>query len=164
MSDTPETLAAILAEMRDFCSGWSEDVDVTVKVGLIYGWMCRIEAAAERERNAHTNDIHDALYLATGIPGNTSAMREALEEIYNEAQNICDYCDEQRIVSHRADKIERIVNTALAVPARNADRFHTADEARDAVKAAFANTMLLDDRQLRAVCDWLFAPAEGVKE
>ncbi len=46
----------------------------------------------------------------------------------------------------------------IAAPARNCDRFQTADEARDAVKAEFANTMLLDDRQLRAVCDWLFSP------
>lgn len=51
MSDQPEPLAAILAEMRDFCSGWSEDVDVTVKVGLIYGWKCRIEEAAKRQNH-----------------------------------------------------------------------------------------------------------------
>lgn len=47
---THEPLSAIIAEMCDFCSGWSEDVDVTVKVGLIYGWKCRIEAAYKRER------------------------------------------------------------------------------------------------------------------
>ena len=64
--------------------------------------------------------------------GNPGALREALEEIYNEAQNICDYCDEQRIVSHRADKIERIVNAALAAPARNCDWFATAADALDA--------------------------------
>lgn len=61
--------------------------------------------------------------------GNSAALREALEEIYNEAQNICDYCDEQRIVSHRADKIERIVNAAIATPARNCDCFATASDA-----------------------------------
>lgn len=38
----------------------------------------RIEALVSRERNAHVHDIHDALYAATGIPGNAAAMREAL--------------------------------------------------------------------------------------
>ena len=75
---TPEPLAAILAEMR-------LDADILVFPTLtpdkLRTYADRIEAAAERERNAHTNDIHNALYMATGIPGNAAAMREALERI-----------------------------------------------------------------------------------
>ena len=85
--------------------------------------------------------------------GNAAAMRAALEEIYNEAQNICDYCDEQRIVSHRADKIERIVNTALAAPARNCDRFVAA---ADALSAYTKERDLTLSPEAQAFIWWLF--------
>ena len=67
MSNTPETLAAILAEMRAGIHTGRADIIDIVNERLI-AYADRIEAAAERERNAHTNDIHDALYKATGIP------------------------------------------------------------------------------------------------
>lgn len=160
MSDTPETLDAILAEMKRRADEANDGLNGVADINQIdymevEDWVSRIKAAAKREASA---------------PGNTSAMRAALEEIYNEAQNICDYCDEQRIVSHRADKIEGIVNTALASPARNADRFATAEEA----VAAFADHLRAWENA-HGVCSeypdhpvqvpagafaWLFAPAK----
>lgn len=69
MSDKPEPLAAVLAEMR------------ASSLSTVRAWADRIETAVERERNAHTNDIHNALYMATGIPGNAAAWnRRAVEE------------------------------------------------------------------------------------
>ena len=84
MSDKPETLAAVLAEMRDHADHRAADAGgERPGIELLRSYADRIEAAAERERNAHTNDIHDALYLATGITGNAAAMRDALVEILN---------------------------------------------------------------------------------
>ena len=69
MSDTPKTLDAILAEMRDLADHRAADAGgERPAIELLRSYADRIEAAAERERNAHTNDIHDALYKATGIP------------------------------------------------------------------------------------------------
>ena len=97
--------------------------------------------------------------------GNSAAMRDLLEKIRHEygwGRIGCRTCvSSEADVKRVSDLFERQIDAALAAPSRNCDRFQTADEARDAVKAAFANTMLLDDRQLRAVCDWLFAPAKG---
>jgi len=92
---------------------------------------------------------------------NAAALLEALEAARREAK---DSYDGGEYLGEGADpgflRIIAIIDSALATPARNCDRFEDADVARDAVKAAFANTMLLDDIQLRAVCDWLFDTAE----
>lgn len=100
--------------------------------------------------------------FATIAPGNAAAMREALERL-DEHLHEDDYDGHLFFNLFDYDPKEEI-RAALSAPARNCDWFQTADEARDAVKAAFANTMLLDDRQLRAVCDWLFDSAEGGAE
>lgn len=119
MSDQLETLSAILAEMR------REERPYGISNDRLRFYADRIERAAKNTESAFgmALAIEDGLHKRDkqSAPGNAAAMREALEEIHNEAQNICDYCDEQRIVSHRADKIERIVNTALAAPPRNCD-------------------------------------------
>ena len=132
MSDTTETLAAILAEMRDYCSGWSEDVDVTVKVGLIYGWMCRIAAAAERER------AHEIELAKLRAPGNAAALRGALEECRDYLYDVLRDAFHNAQVSEqsgtpsmagyeREQKLHKAVEAALAAPARNCDRFATAE-------------------------------------
>lgn len=147
-----ETLAAILAEMRNFCSGWPEDLDVTVKVGLIYGWMCRLKEAAEREKQ----------------PGNAAALRETLEKIRRE------YCDGliscQTCVSSDAD-VERVsrlfyeeIDAALAAPARNCDRFRTPKDALDAfIREKGITSADVDSMNLRDFFDWLFEKAEGTE-
>lgn len=151
MSDTPETLDKIIAEMHDFCSGWSEDVDVTVKVGLIYGWECRLDAAAERERNAHTNDIHNALYKATGISGNAAAMRDALEQ----ALAYCESDQKSGIAYSDNDVLVPMLRAALSVAARNCDRPECAD-----VESAWATYCAETNRaDCKGFARWLFAPA-----
>ena len=145
----------------------------------------RIEAAAEREyeeAKVYFEKLHDGpsmictakncavrnigLSLAAAprkfdesAPGNAAAMRAALLK----ARNTLVLYSRDMKPRYQAEVgfMIDICDAALAAPARNCDRFEDADVARDAVKAAFANTMLLDDRQLRAVCDWLFEPAKG---
>ena len=78
MSDQPETLAAVLAEFRAFALRAAQE-DKMISPESVLLLADKVEAAVERERTAHTNDIHDALYKATGIPGNAAALREALE-------------------------------------------------------------------------------------
>ena len=170
MSDTTETLAAILAEMRDYCSGWSEDVDVTVKVGLIYGWMCRIAAAAERERAEFRRQLQNEIQINNALatvrpqlhsvddvfaeaakeraheielaklraPGNAAALRGALEECRDYLYDVLRDAFHNAQVSEqsgtpsmagyeREQKLHKAVEAALAAPARNCDRFATAE-------------------------------------
>ena len=144
MADANETIAAILAEMR-------RDADILVFPNLtpdkLRTYASRIEAAADRERNAHTNDIHDALYKATGIPGNAAAMRAALVSVKEKLSGWWEWLE-----------VEDAVEAALAAPARNCDRFATADEARKAFEAAHSRGIV---RNLYTEAfDWLFAPAK----
>ena len=77
----------------------------------------------------------------------------AVLRLLTELHGTCVYAAEQAVR----------VSDAPHTPAV-ADRYADADAAIDAVKSAFANVMLLDTKQLHAVCDWLFAPAEGGAE
>ena len=123
-----ETIADIVREMREAAK--STDLFNGEEVGepLIRGtkveeWADRIETAAERERNAHTNDIHNALYMATGIPGNAAAMREALEQAHRTLKLVCEHAGEfvqprlAEEIIHSGAAVER----ALSAPARNCD-------------------------------------------
>lgn len=179
---TPEPLAAILKEMRDFCSGWSEDVDVTVKVGLIYGWMCRIEAAAKRER-AITDVMlavkdkplphPDPEHAPPLYPGNAAALREALANV----ERVAKFCAETprhtpgyptdaaraAVLYSRISELGRVARAALAAPARNCDRFATPDEAIAALRAnPCANHDFCKEQLDCAECAtrWLVAPAK----
>lgn len=80
MSDKSETLDAILAEFRAFALRAAE-WDKMISPESVLLLADKVETAVERERNAHTNDIHDALYKATGIPGNAATLREAVDRI-----------------------------------------------------------------------------------
>ena len=186
MSDTPEPLSAILAEMR------ADEIETEDGVVRLDDYADRIEAAVGRERNRQYEpkcnwSIKDALALANTLanhglrdgnadaassciyslcrilsaPGNAAAMRAALEKAHNNIKKAREFIAWQTREDELLMEAQQEIKTALSAPARNCGRFATAEEARDAVKAAFANTMLLDDRQLRAVCDWLFDSAEG---
>lgn len=85
MSDQTETLAAILAEMRNgYPFEWSR--------AQVDSWLDRIEAAAERERDedrqlAAIAESDEAFARCARcdrparVPGNAAAMRAALVEI-----------------------------------------------------------------------------------
>ena len=142
---TDETFTAILAEMRDFCSGWPEDLDVTVKVGLIYGWMCRLKEAAEREM---AKDMSKKLDENRAITGNAAALREALEQAKRDHWF--------NMLPALRDKIV----AALDAPARNCDRFG-GDEDK-LIEACLNERGLLVTENFRDVfSDWLLAPAKG---
>lgn len=127
MSDRLETLAAILAEMRgnEFDDPHLDADGIVGARRLARDWADRIEAAAERDRNAHINDIHDALYLATGIPGNAAALRDLLEKIRHEygwGRISCRTCvSSEADVERVSDLFEKQIDAALAAPARNCD-------------------------------------------
>lgn len=171
MSDTPEPLSAILAEMRKSAkdsyaektakrledheaTGTRDALDIKDAIQCLrdddkylLDIADRIEAAAKRERNAHTNDIHDALYMATGIPGNAAALREALK-----------HAREVLALNGFVEPVVRC-DAALAAPARNCDRFATAEEARRAFESAHSHGIV--HNLYTAAFDWLFATAEG---
>jgi hypothetical protein len=109
MADANETLDAIIAEMRAARNTASDTT--LVSSDWLDDWANRIKAAVARERNAHTNDIHDALYKATGIPGNAAAMRAALVSVKEKLSGWWEWLE-----------VEDAVEAALAAPARNADR------------------------------------------
>ena len=156
MSDKPEPLAAILAEMRGRILG-EDRIKYTLPADEALAFIDRIEVAVERERNAHTNDIHNALYMATGIPGNAAALSEALVKLTDAVRNYFGW-DDAPAVQDRDDPTAYFCAemsaalAALAAPARNCDRFATAEDAYAAWQK---------HNSLTAICDWLFAPAEG---
>jgi len=156
MSDQPEPLAAILAEMR-------LEAGAQTNPSPLYRYADRIEAAAKYADAMCRKNEEAAFKRGQAAIGNAAAMREALDSIADIAKDAFGGPERHREAS-QGRALSLIVDkarAALAAPARNCDRFTTADDARDAAKKEFANTMLLDDRQLRAACDWLFAPAEG---
>ena len=94
--------------------------------------------------------------------GNAAAMREALENLLDEAEHGYDIRDApvagapgERQTYHVVDAeyIIDIARAALSAPARNCDRFATVGAAHKAWRAT---------DQERDFADWLFATAEGV--
>ena len=97
--------------------------------------------------NALCNEVEELRKNAA--PGNAAALREALEKIARWDDGI------------GAD-ISNIARAALAAPARNCDRFATAN---DAVKGYIAAHPHDDEPDASTYGSWLFAPAaEGGEE
>lgn len=169
MIDTPEPLSAIIAEMRKavvpMICGRPKIESVSIRDVL--QWADRIEAAAERERVerefAHKN-VEEALSAEISIrdekikqsaPGNAAVLREALERIVGWCEGChADACEKVCRPGLTSESIHAAL-AALAAPARNCDRFSTAEEAYAAWQK---------HNSLTAICDWLFAPAEGGAE
>ena len=111
------------------------------------------------------------------VPGNAAALLEALEGIADDCRVLDrkDMWEEESECYYDALRdIREKVSTAIAAPARNCDRFKTAEEA----VAAFADHLRAWDNA-HGVCSeypdhpvrvpagafaWLFAPAEGGAE
>lgn len=105
--------------------------------------------------NALCNEVEELRKDAA--PGNAAALREALERfvvLFDRGENVTP--DEAYWCANKAI-------AALAAPARNCDRFATADKARAAFEAEHSRCIV---RNLyTATFDWLFAPArEGGAE
>jgi len=97
------------------------------------------------------SDKHETLAAPTEPPSNAAAIREAMhqlsENLLNRIAGVCPNLTDEGLLL--------LAEKALAAPARNCDRFSTAEEAYAA---------WMEDNSLMAICDWLFAPAEGGKE
>lgn len=138
MKTDPETLSAILAEMRDPENDFLTNNDLRDLAD-------RIEAAAKRERD-------------TAAPGNAAAMREALEH----AREAVRYAVAARAFPER---LNAEIDSALSAPARNCDLFAHLYDARQAFYREHAGILPENEADIeRAFCDWLFAPAEGGAE
>lgn len=132
MSDKPETLSAILAEMRDGRSFRLDGADVTWC--LLLNLADRIDAAAERERDedrqlAAIAESDESFARCARCdrperaPGNAAALRDALEQAKRD---------------HWYDMSPDLRNkifAALAAPPRNCDKgFRDIEEYRLAFK------------------------------
>ena len=169
MSDQPEPLAAILAEMR-------LDADILVFPTLtpdkLRTYADRIEAAYKRDR-----EITDIMLAVKDKPlphpdpnnapplfaarGNAAAMRAALNSIADIAKDAFGGPERHREASQgRAlSLIIDAARSALAAPARNCDRFATAEEARRAFESAHSHGIV--HNLYTAAFDWIFNKAEG---
>lgn len=180
MSDTPETIAAVLAEMR--AAAKSTDLFDGEEVGepLIRGtkveeWADRIEAAAERERDedrqlAAIAESDEAFARCARcdrperVPGNAAALREALEVIANEiriwrASIVGITPDERRLLN--------VALAALAAPARNCDVSRDAKETIERCLASLnveSSSASFDAGVCAAICWMLADQAEGGRE
>jgi len=182
MSDTPETIDAIICEMRHVADNFRQDGWESIGEELD-AFADRIEAAYKREHadwHAETNAAKEArnriackmryefsakCRACKSAPGSAAAMREALRQIslalWSEIDPGCndDCCAPKR-------ELARIADAALAAPARNCDRPECAT-AEGAIAALRANPCADHDyckEQLdcaECATRWLLAPAEG---
>lgn len=167
MSDQPETLAAVLADYRSDIPAMTSGELPHPTPEYLRILLDRIEAAAERERDEDRqlaaiaeSDEAFARCARCDRPeratGNAAALREALEKIRHEygwGLISCRTCvSSEADVERVSDLFEKQIDAALAAPPRNCDRFATAEEAYSAWMQAV---------EMDAICDWLFAPAEG---
>lgn len=202
MSDKPETLAAIVAEIRNAAkdsyaektakrledheaTGTRDALDIKDAIQCLrdddkylLDLADRIEAAAERMRDAYCElcKEKDAAYdrlllerdkaIKARAPGNAAAMRESIETMRRYAM----LPQEQLSLSLLQRTIHEKCDAALAAPARNCDRFATAEEARVAFQNLRGHKILADVElwdsmdEAGALVRWLFAPAEGGAE
>ena len=65
--------------------------------------------------------IHDALYKATGIPGNAAAIREALNRVGHLANDLRNITERDTEVRADVNEIVDVCRAALTSPARNCD-------------------------------------------
>ena len=180
MSDQPETLDAILAEMRDFAKPLRVGGDLCNIVALpatISIWADRIERAHKQERAQWRGETDAAKEARNRIacrmryefaakcrackaePGNAAAMREALEAFVESVEWLCDG-DESGRLKRQFGVLLSDARAAIAAPARNCDRFATEDEAREAYWA-YREPLEFNNKPFVAITEWLFAPAEG---
>lgn len=184
MSNKPETLAAILAEMRDERIIRLKGADVTRC--LLLNLADRIEAAAARERDEDRqlaaiaeSDEAFARCARCDRPeratGNAAAMRESIETMRRYAM----LPQEQLSLSLLQRTIHEKCDAALAAPARNCDvgtaeeqaerheRFCAAHYKAAAVDAQCFGCPASDKKETDCEFVWgqlPFAPAEGGAE
>ncbi len=101
--------------------------------------------------------------------GNAAALREALENV----ERVALFCAEAPrhtpayptdaaradVLYSRIAELGRVARAALATPARNCDRFATAEEARRAFEKEHSHGIV--HNLYTAAFYWLFAPAKG---
>lgn len=174
-TDTPETLADIIAEMRRFAAFAADRSRITPAPSIAAEQEChaakltkyadRIEAAAKREQQ----DAMKTAFLTkckvcekvgpAAAPGNAAAQREALEWAAQFVELGVD--DDLGADGQNLTTAAEMARAALAAPARNCDRFQTEEEAYAAFMGLFDH--FKGERHYQ-YCRWLFAPAEGGAE
>ena len=137
MSDKQETIADIIAEMRERCI--DEQHSPT-----LWPYFARLEAAHRRELAAS---------------GNAAKLREALTDaektLYDSSRSM------YGIPPHLHALLARI-RAALSAPPRNCDRFATVDEARKAHEEYRGDYIMRASNKFDFPMKfeaWLFAPA-----
>ena len=133
MSNTNETLADILREMRTYFQRQKRNGNPEHRPWrqVLSDWADRIEAAAVRERVerefAHKK-VEEALSdeiairdekIRQSAPGNAAAMREALEAFQGWYEEVRSYVYHSVKLATAVDKMR----AALSAPARNCDRY-----------------------------------------
>jgi hypothetical protein len=182
-TNTPEPLAAIIAEMR--AAAKSTDLFDGEEVGepLIRGtkvadYADRIEAAAEREyaeAKDYFAELHDGpsmictatncavrnIGLSFAAPGNAAAMREALEWAAQFVELGVD--DDLGADGQNLTTAAEMARAALASPARNCDRYADATEMARAFLKDPYSTLGRDSlvEVSHRFAEWAFAPAQG---
>ena len=179
MSDQPETLSAILAEMR----AELDCIDDTKVIPVVYikNSLPRIEAAYKREHaewHAETDAAKEArnriackmryefaakCRACKAEPGNAAALREALERIVRYEDGIVGCIESGHASGVDWDGITfamiQTAKEALSAPARNCDRpFRSTNEAIGAYVGERGDGPHL------GYCDaikWALAPAKG---
>ena len=147
MSDKPEPLAAVLAEMR------------ASSLSTVRAWADRIDAAAEREREK-AKDLSKELDGNRAITGNAAAMRESIETMRRYAM----LPQEELSLSLLQRTIHEKCDDALSAPARNCDISRDTKETIERCLASLnvESSSASFDAGVCAAIGWMLsAPAKG---
>ena len=178
----PETLDAILAEMRTYADRL-DDAGVWPSPTDLRTLADRIEAAAEREREetrqlAAIAESDESFARCArcdrperdSAPGNAAAIREALDKAESVLLVGARFATDNAFTDADARENLRDVDwdgalakiaAALAAPARNCDRFENWMQAWDGYLAKYPDARQEMPFEIGRFHAWLFAPAKG---
>lgn len=169
MSDKPETIDAIVAEMRGRILG-EDRIKYTLSADEALAFADRIERAAKNTENAFgmALAIEDGLHKRDkqSAPGNAAAMRAALENARSKFIHIKKCADEGEVSRKKlailCEFVSQEIAAALTAPPRNCDRPECRTE-EGASATYIAEHPHAEEPDASTYGSWLLAPAEERK-
>ena len=140
MAKTNDTIDGLLAEFRGYSAGMPASYHVTMSWADFCKMLDRFEAAHKRER------------------GDCAKLREACANIAEYARSAQCHTEDAHVLGY-LNQIEGWAKAALAAPARNCDRFASAEEAWDAYDEWVDSYRAQGKTEPFNEFGWLFAPA-----
>lgn len=177
-----ETKEEIVREIRDTAEGMKEFNAIQPTRYTIESWADRLDAAWKREREKYQREYDECARDYNNAQRKRSIAESELADLKKSVGNAAALMVAMKEIRDRAVggvhsgsvdcyEIIEIAEKAMAVPARNCDKYATANEALKAQQAAFDESNFengecklgcpgCDDFPIKCEVRWLFAPAK----